>query len=262
MDKTDNKTAIFRFYEELNDFLPPRKRKCDFSCRFTGRPSVKHVIEAVGVPHTEIDLILVNGVSVGFTRRLNEGDRVSVYPVFENFDISPLVRLRPSPLRKPAFILDVHLGKLSRMLRLIGFDTLYRNDYEDAEIVEVAAGERRIVLTRDRPLLMARAVTHGYWVRSFQPEEQLVEVVRKFDLFSQIMTFHRCISCNGIIRQTPKDQVIHMLEPKTKRYYTDFFQCDSCARVYWKGSHYAGLKAKIDRLMAHAPKSLPENLES
>lgn len=262
MDKTDKKTAIFRFYEELNDFLPPRKRKCDFPCRFNGRPSVKHVVEAIGVPHTEIDLILVNGLSVGFGHRLNDQDRVSVYPVFENFDISPLVRLRPSPLRKPAFILDVHLGKLSRMLRLLGFDTQYQNDYEDAEIVRIAACEHRIVLTRDRPLLMARAVTHGYWVRSSQSEEQLAEVIRKFDLFSQINTFHRCIACNGIIRQTTKNQVIHLLEPKTKQYYTEFFQCDRCARVYWKGSHYPGLKAKIDRLMVHAPKTLSENLES
>jgi uncharacterized protein len=241
------KSAFFRFYAELNDFLPKRKRVREFSYDFDGRPTVKHVIESIGVPHTEIDLILVNGISVDFGHYLNDRDRVSVYPVFERFDIFPMVRLRPEPLRKTAFILDVHLGKLARMLRLIGFDTLYRNDYEDAEIVHIGAGDRRIVLTRDRQLLKAKAVTHGYWIRSMVPEEQLEEVLHEFDLFSQIQAFQRCVCCNGRIHKTSKDLVMHLLEPKTKQYYEEFFQCGNCGRVFWKGSHFPELKTKIDR---------------
>src|SRR5262249_52305094 len=130
--------ASFRLYAELNDFLPPAQRQIPFVYCFNGMPTIKEAIEAVGVPHTEVDLILVNGVSVAFDYRLRDGDSVAVYPVFESFDIAPLLRLRPQPLRETKFILDVHLGKLAKYLRLLGFDTLYRNDYQDPDIIAIA----------------------------------------------------------------------------------------------------------------------------
>lgn len=248
------KNAFFRFYAELNDFLPERRRAREFSYEFDHRPTVKHVIESIGVPHTEIDLILVNGISVDFGHYLADQDRVSVYPVFERFDIFPILRLRPKPLRKSVFILDVHLGKLARMLRLLGFDALYRNDYEDTEIVRIGGLGPRIVLTRDRQLLKAKAVTHGYWVRSLVPEEQLEEILYEFDLFSQIEPFQRCVLCNGRIYKTSKELVLHLLEPKTKLYYDEFFQCGDCGQVFWKGSHFPDLKEKIDRWMLSGSK--------
>ena len=189
----------------------------------------------------------MNSVSVDFDHCLNHLDRVSVYPVFESLDISPIVRLRPKPLRESTFILDVHLGKLARMLRLMGFDTLYQNDFDDPEIVKIGAEQNRIVLTRDIQLLKARAVTHGYWIRSLVPEEQLEEIINRFDLFSQIKAFHRCVTCNGIIEKTDKKKVLHLLEPKTKKYYEEFYQCRACGQVYWKGSHYPALMEKINR---------------
>jgi len=119
--------AFFRFYAELNDLLPSRKRKeLEHEFSFFGKNTVKDAIESFNIPHTQVDLIVVNQVSVGFDYLLNPGDRVSVYPVFETLDISPVTRLRPKPLRHPAFILDVHLGKLARLMRMAGFDTLYR----------------------------------------------------------------------------------------------------------------------------------------
>ena len=121
--------ATFRFYEELNDFLPKEKRKKRFEHNFIDRASVKDVIESFGVPHTEVDLIIVNGESKNFSYIINDGDDISVYPVFESIDISNLQKLRPEPLREPKFILDVHLGTLARYLRMLGFDTNYRNDY-------------------------------------------------------------------------------------------------------------------------------------
>ncbi|MFH0728934.1 MAG: Mut7-C RNAse domain-containing protein [Pseudomonadota bacterium] len=241
------KTIFFRFYEELNDFLPPEKHKKEFPQDIEGRPTVKHVIESIGVPHTEIDLILANGVSVDFNYYLKDRDRVSVYPVFEGMDITPILRLRPAPLRNTAFILDVHLGKLARMLRLLGFDTSYRNDFEDAQIVRISATERRIVLTRDIQLLKARDVTHGYWIRSMNPDEQMIEVIHRFDLYHQFKAFHRCLSCNGIIHEVSKESVWYLLEPKTKIYYEDFFQCNACGQVYWKGTHFPKLEEKINR---------------
>lgn len=151
-----------RFYEELNDFLPPERRKVCFNHDFQRRASIKDVIEALGVPHTEIELLLVNGDSVDFSYIVQHGDRISVYPLFESFDVQPLIRVRLRPLRTTRFVLDVHLGKLARYLRLLGFDTLYRNDYDDAELASLASAEQRILLTRDRDLLKRAMVTHGF----------------------------------------------------------------------------------------------------
>ncbi len=242
------KSANFRFYEELNDFLSTAKKKSLFSYNFEGSPSVKDAVGAIGVPHTEIDLILVNGKSVDFSHRLQNEDIISVYPVFESMDISNVTHLREKPLRESKFILDVHLGKLARYLRMIGFDTLYENNYEDSKIVKIAKDEKRIILTRDVELLKIKTITHGYWVRSKDPVKQLNEIVLRFDLFSNIKTFYRCITCNGIIKKTTKESVLDKLQPKTKLYYNDFYQCISCEKVYWKGSHYYKMKSFINNL--------------
>src|SRR5215207_6869794 len=168
-----------RFYAELNDFLPARRRQVWIEHALDESHSVKHVVETLGVPHPEIDLILVNGESVDFTYRVQDGDRISVYPVFESFDISPLVRVRPRPLRETRFVLDVHLGTLAGYLRMLGFDTLYRNDADDPELAETSQRESRILLTRDRGLLMRSTVSHGYLLRETDPQKQLAEVVRR-----------------------------------------------------------------------------------
>lgn len=235
-------SAEFRFYEELNDFLPPEKRKQTLLYRFDGHPGVKDPIEAQGVPHTEVELIVVNGASVGFDYRLQDRDRVAVYPVFESFDITPLVRLREAPLRRIAFVIDANLGKLARRLRLLGFDALYSNRFHDAEIADISAAEKRIVLTRDRRLLHARRITHGYWVRSVVPEAQIREVLRRFDLHRQIRPFFRCLVCNGLLKPVAKADVFDRLEPKTKLYYEEFYTCDMCGRIYWEGSHLAKMR--------------------
>lgn len=238
--------AEFRFYEELNDFLPPVRRKRPFSWRFNGRPAVKDAVEAMGVPHTEVDLILVNGESEGFDRRLAPGDRVSVYPVFESFDISPLNRLRPEPLRRPAFVLDVHLGRLARWMRLLGLDCRWENDLDDPEIVEISASEGRTILTRDIGLLQVGRVTHGYWVRSTNPDEQLPEVLARFDLRESLRPFTRCMTCNGRIHAVEKSAVQEKLPPKTRKYYDEFFQCEDCGNVYWKGAHWERLRGMVE----------------
>lgn len=240
-------TAYFRFYEELNDFLPPAKRKSEFPYTFQGTPSVKHAIEAIGVPHPEVDLILADGHSVGFSYRIVHRNRVSVYPVFESLDISPLVRLRPRPLRCSAFVLDVHLGKLARMMRLLGFDCLYRNDYDDPEIVDISVQQNRIILTRDRHLLQASAVTRGYWVRSGVVDDQVGEVLHRFDLFSQIRSFRRCLLCNGALESVRKEDILQCLEPKTILYYNTFLKCRQCGQIYWKGTHFEKLEKKVER---------------
>ena len=240
--------AQFRFYEELNDFLPLNKRKKTFSYKFNGKPSIKDPIEAIGVPHTEVDLIVVNGSSVCFDYRLKDNDYVSVYPVFESIDISPILKLRDTPLRKNAFILDVHLGKLAKMLRMLGFDTVYENNYDDPEIIRRSLKEKRIIITRDRLLLHVKTVTHGYCVRSTNSDVQLGEVLKRFDLYSQIRPFYRCMICNNKVMRIEKSAILHRLEPKTILYYDKFFTCKGCNRIYWKGSHHVKLKELLDKI--------------
>ena len=252
------KRAKFRFYEELNNFLPTDKKKSLFSYDFEGNPSIKDAIEAIGAPHTEIDLILVNSKSVTFSYHLQDMDMVSVYPVFESIDISNVTHLREKPLRKPKYILDVHLGKLAKYLRMFGFDALYENNYNDFDIIKIAKAQKRTILTRDVSLLKNKAVTHGYWIRSQYPVEQLTETILRFDLYSNIKPFYRCIACNGIIKKTTKESVINKLQPKTKLYYDEFYQCSSCEKVYWKGPHYYRMKNFLENLREKISENLTD----
>ncbi len=242
-------SADFRFYEELNDFLPLHRRKREHRYAFNGHPAIKDSIEAQGVPHTEVDLIVVNGQSVGFDYPLLPGDRVAVYPMFESLDISPIVRLREAPLRRTAFILDVHLGKLARILRMLGIDTLYRTDYDDPEIIRIALAEQRIILTRDRRMLHDRRITHARWLHSTHSESQAREVIKRFQLERAIRRFVRCPACNGLVESVEKEAILDRLEPLTKQYYSEFFQCPDCRKIYWKGSHYDRIVDKLDAIV-------------
>jgi uncharacterized protein with PIN domain len=254
----NNKRATLRFYEELNDFLSPSYRKRPIDYWFNGERSIKDVIESLGVPHVEVDIILVNGQSVGFDYLLKHKDNVSVYPVFETLNISGLTHLREAPLREVRFILDVHLGKLDRYLRTLGFDTLYQNDNDDNEIVRLSLLEQRIILTRDIGLLKIKMVTHGYFVRSQLPREQIKEVLDHFDLYDAIQPFTRCIRCNGPLKPVDKATVMPLLEPLTKQYFEVFTRCTSCGQVYWEGSHLAKMNRFIEAIKAHrTPKDHP-----
>jgi len=250
--------AWFRFYEELNDFLPPAQRKVEFEHRFDRRTSIKDMIESLGVPHPEIELILVNGRSVDFSCIVEDGDRISVYPVFESLDISPLVRLRPKPLRNPRFVVDSNLGRLARYLRLLGFDCLYRNDYRDADVAAISHQQHRIVLTRDRRLLRYKAIDHGLYVRSTRPKEQVREVLQRLDLHGLARPFTRCTRCNGSLRVVTKESVNALLQPKTRRYYNVFRQCSDCLQVYWPGSHHARMLRLIEEFLEQ-PSENPDN---
>jgi hypothetical protein len=189
--------AFFRFYGSLNDFLPPARQQTEFTHRLKDRGSIKDTIEGLGVPHPEVDLILVNGQSVGFKYLVQGGDRISVYPQFTRLDIAAISRVRPPPLSDYRFVLDVHLGKLAAYLRLLGFDALYQNNYDDDELAAISSQEARILLTQDRGLLKRSLVTYGYAVRSPYPETQLVEVLTRFQLQAAIAPLQRCPRCNG-----------------------------------------------------------------
>jgi uncharacterized protein with PIN domain len=230
--------ASFRFYEELNDFLPRERRGRTFTTQCARAATTKHMIEALGVPHTEVELVLVNGESAGFDRLLAEDDRVAVYPKFERFDISPLLRVRERPLRRLRFVADAHLGGLARLLRMAGFDTLYDNNFQDDVIEAIAEAEDRVVLTRDRELLKRRTITHGCYVHSLKAAQQLRELVDRLDLAASIKPFTLCLHCNAPLRDVDKDSVRDQLPPSVRELHHEFNTCDVCRRVFWKGSHW------------------------
>jgi uncharacterized protein len=246
-------SATFRFYEELNDFLAPERRGREFACPCARAATVKHMIEALGVPHTEVELVLVNGESVGFERALGDGDRVAVYPKFEALDVTPLLRVRERALRETRFVADVHLGGLAHLLRMTGFDTLYENNFRDDEIERLAAAQGRIVLTRDRELLKRRGVTRGCYVRALRSELQLREVFDRLDLAGSAQPFTRCLSCNTPLRAIDPAQVASRLPPGVRERYERFAVCDGCLRVFWEGMHWRRMRELVDALQVPLP---------
>ena len=235
-------SITIRFYEELNDFLPKAMRKRDIDYSFPGRRSIKDLVESMGVPHVEVDLILVNGESVDFGYIVRAGDRISVYPVFESFSIKEVTHLREKPLRDIKFVLDVHLGKLARRMRLLGLDTDFRMDRDDGELADISAKTNRILLTRDVELLKRKQIERGIFVRNTDPDKQIIEIINKFDLRSFIKPFERCIECNGKINKLNYEDNIGLIKEKVPpgvlSWCTEFYSCSSCDKIYWKGSHY------------------------
>lgn len=188
---------------------------------------------------------------MGFGHHISDGDKVEVYPPSHDYDLEDKAELRG--VAGARFIADVHLGKLARLLRLLGFDTFYRNDYDDHEIAELAAELDRIVLTRDRWLLKFSSIIHGCWIRSHYPHEQLEEVLNRYHLLDSINPFNRCLVCNGSISAVAKDLISDHLEPKTILYYNEFFQCEHCCKIYWKGSHYEKMRNLVSKYKEKHP---------
>jgi uncharacterized protein with PIN domain len=238
----------FRFYEELNDYLPEELRKGWIESSAAPGTSVGEKISSYGIPLDEIDLILVNQQSESFDYILRQGDRISVYPVFESFDISEVSKLREKPLRELAFVCDVHLGRLCKYLRMLGFDTSYSNDYTPRQIIKISNKEKRIILSRSIQLIRHKEITHAYWIRSAEPLEQLKDLINVLDILKWAQPFTRCLHCNNILETVDKEDIIDRLEERTAKYYNEFFRCTVCDRIYWKGSHYESMLAFIHQI--------------
>jgi len=226
--------AYFDLQPELHCFLPRDKRNVTIALAFKGRQSLKHLIESLGVPHTEVGQVTANEQARSMDSFPHNGDRIEVRAA------------APGCPLEARFLLDSHLGRLAAYLRMLGFDCLYRNDYDDAELAELVQREKRILLSRDRRLLMRKVVQYGYCLRSLEPPEQLTEVVRRFDLADKIRPFHRCLRCNGALQPVSKETVLDRLEPLTKIHYDEFSLCPACDQVYWKGSHVERMEKLIE----------------
>lgn len=245
-------TVTLRFYAELNEFLPPKHRQRDWVLRCDTPAPARHLIETCGVPHPEVELILREGVSIDLETPIDDGQRLAVYPMFESFDVRPLLRLRPRPLRRPRFLADAHLGALARRLRLLGFDTLWFNDLGDAALVRLAVAEHRILLSRDRALLMHQALTHACYLRPTATEAQLRQLIERLQLCPEIAPFTRCTVCNAPLEPLSADEARPEVPARVQQRLTRYWRCRGCRRIYWPGSHWRAMCAQIERLCPHS----------
>ncbi|MBF9254595.1 hypothetical protein I2I11_14920 [Pontibacter sp. 172403-2] len=240
--------ADFLFHGALNDFLPQTSRHTLLRYTFRDAPAVKDAIEAIGVPHPEVEVALVNDVPVTLLHPLRPHDQVALFPAGPEYTWPAGYALKARTPPEIKFVLDVHLGKLARLLRMLGFDTCYENHYADKTIARIAEQDNRMVLTRDVGLLKQKIIEWGHWLRSQQPGEQLAEVIHYYELAGKFRPFERCMACNGKITQVSKAAILDKLPPKTKMYFNEFFQCLCCKRIYWKGSHYERMQQFVVQL--------------
>lgn len=242
--------AQIRCYAELNDFLPAPLRRRAFTCTFTVPGSVKDALESLGIPHPEIDLILVNGAPAGFDRIIAHGDRIAAFPRFRCLDVSGISPVHVPALEEARFALDGHLGRLARYLRLLGFDAAHDPQADDEHLAALAAADDRILLTRDLDLLKRRVVHRGYRVRATNPRDQLVEVVQHFDLAGRFDPLTRCLACGERLVAAGPAEVAAVLPPNVAGRYPEYQRCPGCERVYWPGSHHRRLSALVDWVRA------------
>jgi hypothetical protein len=229
---------IINFWGNLKELLrPPFRGLKRVEYELTRQASVKDIIEALGVPHTEVGRLIVAGREISFSFPGADDDTLDVYPLSPPVDVTTPTLLRPEPLPGITFAVDMNVGKLATLLRMAGFDTFYRNDISDPELVAVAGREKRILLSKDTDLLKRRGVVFGYLVREIQPERQLAEIVQLFGLKEQFKPLSRCLRCNGLLQPVGKEEIIEQLEPLTKRYYDSFRRCLGCGKIYWPGTH-------------------------
>jgi uncharacterized protein len=243
-------SASVILHGDLNDFVPRAAPGGRIRRTVDGRPSVKDLLESVGVPHPEIAAITVNGAPAAFDDHVADGDTVEAWPAAEAvaFGLAPVLPAEPEDAAGPRFVVDGHLGRLAAYLRMLGFDTWYRNDADDGQLAAVAAEQRRILLTRDRGLLKRGIVRRGACIRSDRPFDQLVETARRFGLVDRCAPFGRCIRCNALLVPVSRAEVLDRLEPLTRIYYDDFRRCPGCDAVYWRGSHHERMGRLIERL--------------
>ncbi|MGB7338611.1 MAG: Mut7-C RNAse domain-containing protein [Phototrophicaceae bacterium] len=241
--------ATFTFHDSLNYFLARRQKYQTINQKFNWHRAIKDMIEAIAPPHPEIELIVVNGKSVGWDYVVQDGDHVDVYPDFEAVKLQGKIRLLPPYHGRPKFILDTHLGRLAAYLRMMGFDTLYENDYDDDVLAEISATEHRILLTRDLGVLKRGIVIYGYFVRNTDPYERLLEISERYKLADAIEPFGRCMTCNGTLHTIEKESVRDLVEADTYANFDDYHQCQSCQKIFWKGSHYEKMQRLIDEVI-------------
>jgi len=237
------------FVGELNDFISKRDKHTPIYHSSSHPTSIKDVIESLGIPHPEVDIIIVNNHSVDFSYQVRNGDEIYIYPYSTHPQSSAFIHLAPQNQDIPTFVVDTHLGKLASYLRMLGFDTIYQNYYSDQRLAEISSFENRTLLSRDLGLLKRKVVMRGYYLRSMIPRNQLIEIINRYQLVNKIKPFRLCIRCNGGIKPIHKSRIEMQLQEKTRQYYDEFQICEDCSQIYWEGSHYYDMQKFIRQII-------------
>jgi uncharacterized protein len=240
--------TIVRVYEELNAFLPSHQQKKDFTIQIDSNTQIQELLDILKLPISKVDLILLNGESAGLDYQLNAGDRISIYPVFETFNIDSINRLREIPLRRLRFACDVHLGKLAKYLRMLGLDVFYKNDIYYYQIINLSLEQERIILTKDNELVKDKRITRAYLVKQSNPRMQLFEIISYFDLIGIIKPLSRCLKCNLSVQPVEKNSIKKQVPAPILNLHQSFMKCYGCKRIYWMGSHYQAMMNWISRI--------------
>lgn len=241
--------AVIQFHDSLQELIRPRNSDPHQRIGFKGRQTIKHLVESLGVPHTEIGQLRTKETEIGLGYLVKNRDMLDAFPATPERDHLSGMFSNGRMVIPARFILDNHLGKLANDLRLLGIDALYNNQYDDRELAENAVSRDLILLSRDRQLLMRKSIQYGYLVRSLFPDEQLREILERFDLFSKINLFERCALCNTILEPVEKQEIENRLEPLTKKYFFDFKICPGCEQVYWRGSHMKRILNRLESIL-------------
>jgi uncharacterized protein with PIN domain len=222
------------------DLLRPDRRDRPTTVEFELPTGLRDLIQSTGVPHVELGTVHVNGMVADYSARVDDGDVIeawSRYPLSE-------------PPEDPAFLLDVHLGRLAHYLRLFGFNTEYGTEAADADLAARSVATRRILLTRDRGLLMRSELQHASFIRATDPHEQIVEVLSRFALAGVGIPLTRCLACNGRLQPIPAREARPRVPGSIGGRHDQFSRCVACDRIYWKGSHHRRLRLLIDETLA------------
>lgn len=242
-------TAQIFFHENLQELLRTKKRGQLQRVEFNGDQTIKHLVESLGIPHTEVGRLTLGEQEIGFGYLVKNGDQLRVFPASAALDKLSGMVVDETITISPRFLLDNHLGKLASHLRMLGFDADYSNQYQDQELADLAFSNARILLSRDRQLLMRKTIRYGYLLRSMIPDEQLLEVLERFNLFAGIRLFKRCMTCNHLLEPVDKKQIEDQLQPLTKKYFFDFHICTGCGQIYWAGSHVERMQTRIKEIL-------------
>lgn len=237
--------AVIHPHEALLDFIPLAQRNSVIQADFDGNPAIKDTLESIRIPHPEIGRIEINGISVAFEHQISDGDNVEVFPVDWHHPSSDFLNLQQTLPKELTFILDVHLGKLAKELRMLGFDTFYDNSYRNSQLIQWAIRDQRIILTRDIGILKHSSIRYGHWMRNTQPELQTIEILDTFNLRDNIKPFSICLSCNGRLLHVDKKDILDRIPPKVQLLQTEFHRCNKCGKIYWKGTHYEHMLTRI-----------------
>ncbi|MCB2184030.1 MAG: Mut7-C ubiquitin/RNAse domain-containing protein [Desulfobulbaceae bacterium] len=249
-----------QFQGNLVELLPKKFQRLDcVRVELSRKSSVKDVIESYGIPHPEVEKILADGRDVDFEFAICGNEKIDVFPISADSDFSKTSLLRNESIAEPRFLIDVNVGKLASKLRFLGFDTFFDPNLGDETLAAISSCQRRILLTKDRNLLKRKIVTFGHLVRAGKPKDQLLEVVRLFRLKEKINPFTRCLQCNGLLAAVTKREILHLLEPLTKKYFDVFYQCPCCRKIYWPGSHRDRMEIELQTILGREENQEQEN---